>query len=54
MGPEYVSNSIKPADLIDDFGKKNAKYGYSWWLIPNYKGHGYLERYGIIYGDELI
>ena len=48
ISSEYVSNSIKPADLIDDFGKKNAKYGYSWWLIPNYKGHDIFYARGLL------
>jgi len=48
ISPEYVSNSIKPADLIDDFGKKNIKYGYCWWLIPNYKGHDIFYCRGLM------
>lgn len=48
ISTEYVLNSIKPADLMDDFGKKNAKYGYSWWLIPNYKGHDIFYARGIL------
>ncbi|MCE9540751.1 MAG: serine hydrolase, partial [Bacteroidetes bacterium] len=48
VSTEYVLNSIKPADLIDDFGKKNAKYGYSWWLIPDYKGHDIFYARGIL------
>lgn len=48
ISTEYVLNSIKPADLMDDFGKKNAKYGYSWWLIPDYKGHDIFYARGIL------
>ncbi|MES2285762.1 MAG: serine hydrolase [Bacteroidota bacterium] len=48
ISKEYVLNSIKPADLMDDFGKKNAKYGYSWWLIPNYKGHDIFYARGLL------
>ncbi len=48
ISTEYVLNSIKPADLIDDFGKKNVKYGYSWWLIPNYKGHDIFYARGLL------
>ncbi|MES2140342.1 MAG: serine hydrolase [Bacteroidota bacterium] len=48
ISTDYVLNSIKPADLMDDFGKKNAKYGYSWWLIPNYKGHDIFYARGIL------
>ncbi len=36
ISPEYVINSIKPADLLDKNGKKNELYGYAWWLLPNY------------------
>jgi CubicO group peptidase (beta-lactamase class C family) len=48
VSKEYVLNSIKPAELIDDFGKKNQKYGYSWWLIPNYKGHDIFYARGLL------
>jgi CubicO group peptidase (beta-lactamase class C family) len=48
ISKEYVLNSIKPADLIDDFGKKNQKYGYSWWIIPNYKGHDIFYARGLL------
>lgn len=48
ISADYVFNSIKPADLVDDFGKKNAKYGYSWWLIPNYKGHDIFYARGLL------
>ncbi|MES2592502.1 MAG: serine hydrolase [Bacteroidota bacterium] len=44
---DYVLNSVKPADLMDD-GKKNDKYGYSWWVIPNYKGHSIFYARGIL------
>jgi CubicO group peptidase (beta-lactamase class C family) len=45
---DYVLNSVKPADLMDDFGKKNQKYGYSWWIIPDYKGHSIFYARGIL------
>jgi len=48
IAADYVLNSIKPADLMDDFGKKNIKYGYSWWLIPNYKGHDIFYARGLL------
>jgi CubicO group peptidase (beta-lactamase class C family) len=48
ISEDYVINSIKPADLMDDFGKKNEKYGYSWWLIPNYKGHDIFYARGLL------
>ena len=48
ISKDYVLNSTKPADLIDDFGKKNQKYGYCWWLIPNYKGHDIFYARGLL------
>ncbi len=48
ISTDYVLNSIKPADMMDDFGKKNAKYGYCWWLIPNYKGHDIFYARGLL------
>ncbi len=48
ISTDYVLNSVKPADLIDDYGKKNVKYGYCWWLIPNYKGHDIFYARGLL------
>lgn len=48
ISTEYVLKSITPADLIDDHGKKNTKYGYQWWLIPNYKDHNIFYMRGIL------
>lgn len=45
---DYVLNSIKLADLADVDGKKQQKYGYAWWLIPNYKGHNIYYARGIL------
>lgn len=50
---DYVLNSIKPADLVDEDSKKNDKYGYAWWLIPNYKGHNIFYARGIL-GQYII
>lgn len=51
---EYVLNSIKPADLLDgDKGKPNNKYGYSWWLIPEYKGNSIFYARGIL-GQYIV
>ncbi len=50
---DYVLNSIKPADLVDDDGNKNNKYGYAWWLIPNYKGHNIFYARGIL-GQYIV
>lgn len=53
ISTEYVLNSIKPADLIDDFGKKNEKYGYCWWIIPHYKGHDIYYARGLM-GQYIV
>lgn len=45
---DYVLSSIKPADLVDEAGKKNEKYGYQWWTIPHYKGHDIFYMRGIL------
>lgn len=45
---DYVLSSIRPADLVYEDGRKNDKYGYSWWLIPNYKGHSVFYARGIL------
>lgn len=50
---DYVLNSIKCADLVDEEGKKNEKYGYAWWLMPNYKGHTIFYARGIL-GQYII
>jgi CubicO group peptidase (beta-lactamase class C family) len=48
ISTDYVLSSIKCADLIDSEGKKNDKYGYAWWLLPNYKGHNIFYARGIL------
>jgi CubicO group peptidase (beta-lactamase class C family) len=54
ISTEYVLNSIKPADLINyDDGSKNIKYGYAWWIIPDYKGHYIFYARGIL-GQYII
>ncbi len=53
INKEYVLNSVKPADLIDDDGIKNQKYGYSWWLIPDYKRHSIFYARGIL-GQYIV
>lgn len=60
VSTDYVLNSIVPADLVDVDGKKNQKYGYAWWLLPNYlpagqtgKGHNIFYARGIL-GQYII
>ncbi|MBI4932162.1 MAG: serine hydrolase [Bacteroidetes bacterium] len=54
---KYVLESIQPAPTLDG-NEKNNRYGYSWWLMPEYKGHtifyarGILGQYIIMIPDE--
>lgn len=54
---KYVLESIQPAPTLDG-NEKNNRYGYSWWLMPDYKGHdifyarGILGQYIIMIPDE--
>ncbi|MFH1004710.1 MAG: serine hydrolase [Bacteroidota bacterium] len=61
VSEKYVLESIQPAPTLEkDDNSKNNRYGYSWWLMPNYKGHnifyarGIMEQYIIIIPDEKI
>jgi CubicO group peptidase (beta-lactamase class C family) len=53
ISTDYVLNSIKTADLLDVDGNKNNKYGYAWWLLPDYKGHNIFYARGIL-GQYII
>ena len=48
ISTDYVSNSVKCADLVTPEGKKNDEYGYAWWIIPDYKGHYVFYARGIL------
>lgn len=48
ISQQYALNSIKPANLLDESGNKNQKYGYSWWILPEYKGHYIFYARGIL------
>ncbi len=48
VSQEYAVNSTKLADLVDISGSKQQKYGYAWWIIPNYKGHYIYYARGIL------
>jgi CubicO group peptidase (beta-lactamase class C family) len=41
------------AGLTDDDGKPNMRYGYSWWILPEYKGHSIFYARGIL-GQYII
>jgi CubicO group peptidase (beta-lactamase class C family) len=53
VSEKYVEASLKPADLKYDNGQKNSCYGFSWWLLPNYKGHSVFYARGIL-GQYII
>ena len=48
----YVLESIQPAPTLDG-DEKNNRYGYSWWLMPEYKGHNIFYARGIL-GQYII
>ena len=50
---DYVLKSIQLAGLKDDDGKANERYGYSWWILPEYKGHYIYYARGIL-GQYII
>ncbi|MCC7301033.1 MAG: serine hydrolase [Bacteroidia bacterium] len=57
---DFVSESVRPAPLVDADGKPNEKYGFSWWILPDHKGHyiyyarGILGQYIICIPDERM
>jgi CubicO group peptidase (beta-lactamase class C family) len=51
---KYVLESVHPAPTFDkDLDAKNNRYGYSWWLLPAYKGHNIFYARGIL-GQYII
>jgi CubicO group peptidase (beta-lactamase class C family) len=61
VSPAYVKTSLTPTGLKAKLtGDKGDFYGYSWWLIPNYKGHkifyarGIMGQYIIVVPDKKI
>ena len=51
---KYVVESILPAPTIEkDDHSKNNRYGYSWWLLPDYKGHSVFYARGIL-GQYIV
>jgi CubicO group peptidase (beta-lactamase class C family) len=59
ISKSYVQQSIQAADLIDDNGNKNIKYGYSWWLLnyknlPIYYMRGILGQYVFVIPDKKM
>lgn len=50
---DYVTESVKPAALVEITGKPNVKYGYKWWLLPGYKGMNIFYARGIL-GQYIV
>lgn len=48
----YVQESVRPADLKDENGDPNKKYGLSWWM-DNYEGVPFYYARGIL-GQYII
>jgi CubicO group peptidase (beta-lactamase class C family) len=53
ISKKYVQESITPADLIYPAKDEHTKYGYQWWLMPNYKGHNIFMMKGHL-GQHVI
>lgn len=43
----FINQSIIPADLMEDDGTPNKRYGYKWWML-NYKNHDVFYMRGIL------
>jgi CubicO group peptidase (beta-lactamase class C family) len=51
---KYVLESIQPASTLEkDDNSTNNRYGYSWWLLPNYKGHNIFYARGVL-GQYIV
>ena len=49
---KYVLESFQPAP-ISDGNASNNRYGYSWWLLPDYMGHNIFYARGIL-GQYIV
>lgn len=52
ISSKYVKESVEPADLVLEDGKKNEKYGLKWWLT-NFDNHKVFYARGIL-GQYII
>lgn len=50
---DYAAESVKPAQILDVTGQPNVKYGYKWWLLPDYKSFNIFYARGIL-GQYII
>lgn len=54
LDENFVNESLLPAPLIDKETQEMVDfYGYSWWLIPEYRGHRIFYARGIL-GQYVI
>lgn len=54
LDESFVNESLTPAPLIDKETQELVDYyGYSWWLIPEYRGHKIFYARGIL-GQYVI
>lgn len=54
VSENYVRESIAPFPVIDkELNSPNKRYGYSWWLLPDYKGHNIFYARGVL-GQYII
>lgn len=45
---DYALASVKPTGMKNPDGTSCDTYGYSWWMIPDYKGHYIFYARGIL------
>jgi CubicO group peptidase (beta-lactamase class C family) len=50
---DYALASVRPTGTKRENGKVCDDYGYSWWMIPDYKGHHIFYARGIL-GQYVI
>lgn len=44
----YALASRQPTGMVNEDGTPNVTYSYSWWMIPEYKGHHIFYARGIL------
>lgn len=53
VNSDYALASVKPVGMKRPDGSNVLDYGYSWWMIPEYKGHHIFYARGIL-GQYVI
>jgi CubicO group peptidase (beta-lactamase class C family) len=59
VSENWVSESLEPAELMDEYGEKNDRYGYQWWITTHegrkvFYMRGILGQYVICFPDEEL